>query len=366
MSRIHEALKKAEQDRAIAPATECAPCRLRQAPTGWRRCRPGIGMGSEQRARSARADGDAGPAVRRLSSLRRSAQPVRASGMASRSQRECVRQRKRAAPHAAEQFRTLRSRLYQLRNTQNLRTLLMTSSVPGEGKTFVTTNLAQAFVRQPDRRALIIDGDLRCARLHVPLGAPNSPGLSDYLRGEADELAVIQHGQEGNLCFIAGGSEVTDPSELLSNGRLKKLLDRVTPVFDWVIIDSPPCLPVADATILANYCDGILLVVRAGSTATAVAQRACQELQGRNVIGVVLNAVEQSHMYGSYYYQGTATATCTARRQQDASRRRRTESGAFSHENASGRGVRGTIPAGLLRLSFCVKPSGLPRCRGWS
>ena len=151
---------------------------------------------------------------------------------------------------------------------------------------------------------LIIDGDLRCARLHVPLGAPNSPGLSDYLRGEADEMAVIQHGQEGNLCFIPGGKEVTDPSELLSNGRLKKLLDRVTPVFDWVIIDSPPCLPVADATILANYCDGILLVVRAGSTASEVAQRALPGIAGRNVIGVVLNAVEQSHMYGSYYYQG--------------------------------------------------------------
>jgi protein-tyrosine kinase len=210
----------------------------------------------------------------------------------------------RLSPHAAEQFRTLRSRLYQLRSSQNLRILLTTSSVPGEGKTFVASNLAQALVRQPDRRVLIIDGDLRCARLHVPLGAPSSPGLSDYLRGDADELAVIQHGQEGNLCFIPGGKEVTDPSELLSNGSLKKLLDRVTPIFDWVIIDSPPCLPVADATILANYCDGILLVVRAGSTASEVAQRACQELQGRNVIGVVLNAVEQSHMYGSYYYQG--------------------------------------------------------------
>jgi protein-tyrosine kinase len=208
------------------------------------------------------------------------------------------------SPHGAEQFRTLRSRLYQLRVAQNLKTILMTSSVPGEGKTFVTSNLSQAIVRQPDRRALIIDGDLRCARLHVPLGAPNSPGLAEYLRGEADEMTVIQHGQEGNLCFIAGGSEVSDPSELLSNGRLKKLLDRVTPIFDWVIIDSPPCLPVADATILANYCDGILLVVRAGSTASAVAQRACQELHGRNVVGVVLNAVEQSHMYGSYYYQG--------------------------------------------------------------
>jgi protein-tyrosine kinase len=208
------------------------------------------------------------------------------------------------SPHGAEQFRTLRSRLYQIRSTQPLRTLLVTSSVPGEGKTFVTSNLAQAFVRQPDRRVLIIDADLRCPRLHAPLGAPTTPGLTDYLRGDVDELAVIQHGQEGNLCFIAGGKQVKDPSELLSNGRLKKLLDRVTPVFDWVVLDSPPCLPVADATILADFCDGILLIVRAGKTPSEVAQRAGQELQGKNVIGVVLNAVEEKHLYGTYYYQG--------------------------------------------------------------
>ena len=300
MSRIHEALKKAEQERAFAPTTD-----LPAAPP---------------QAAVAQASAWAAPAAEETSDV-----PVQTATLAPPSAEYLRFDELRShcmhpvwnpdpnmnvfgsdslSPHAAEQFRTLRSRLYQLRNAQNLRTLLMTSSVPGEGKTFVTTNLAQALVRQPDRRALIIDGDLRCARLHVPLGAPSSPGLSDYLRAEVDEFGIIQHGQEGNLCFIAGGSEVSEPSELLSNGRLKKLLDRLTPIFDWVIIDSPPCLPVADATILANYCDGILLVVRAGSTATEVAQRACQELQGRNVIGVVLNAVEQSHMYGSYYYQG--------------------------------------------------------------
>ena len=88
---------------------------------------------------------------------------------------------------------------------KRLRTVLVTSSVPTEGKTFVTSNLAQAIVRQPDRRALIIDADLRRPRLHVPFDAPLAPGLSDYLRGEADEAAVIQHGQEGNLCLILAG-----------------------------------------------------------------------------------------------------------------------------------------------------------------
>jgi protein-tyrosine kinase len=207
------------------------------------------------------------------------------------------------SPHGAEQFRTLRSRLYQLRAAQPLRTVLITSSAPTEGKTFVTSNLAQAIVRQPDRRALIIDADLRRPRLHVPLGAPSKPGLTDYLRGEADEISIIQHGHEGNLCFIPGGIEVTNPSELLSNGRLKKLLDHLTPVFDWVLLDSPPCLPVADASILADVCDGVLLVVRAASTPSEVAQKACQELNGRNIVGVVLNGAEHSQVYGSAYYQ---------------------------------------------------------------
>jgi capsular exopolysaccharide synthesis family protein len=207
------------------------------------------------------------------------------------------------SPHGAEQFRTLRSRLYQLRSNQPLRTVLVTSSVPAEGKTFVTNNLAQAIVRQPDRRALVIDADLRCARMHVPLGAPAAPGLTDYLRGEADEMSIIQHGLEGNLCFIPGGNEVTNPSELLSNGQLRKLLDRLKPVFDWILLDSPPCVPVADASILADICDGVLLVLKAGSTPLEVAQKASQELSGRNVIGVVLNAAEEPDLYGSTYYQ---------------------------------------------------------------
>ena len=207
--------------------------------------------------------------------------------------------------HGAEQFRTLRSRLYQIRAAQPLRTLLITSSLPAEGKTFVTNNLAQAIVRQPDRRALIIDADLRCSRLHVPLGAPAAPGLTDYLRGEVDELAIIQHGLDGNLCFIPGGNQVTNPSELLSNGRLKALLERVMPVFDWVVLDSAPLLPVSDSSVLADLVDGVLLVVRAGQTPAESAQRACQELKGRNIAGVVLNAVGPQHAYGEPYYSST-------------------------------------------------------------
>ena len=202
----------------------------------------------------------------------------------------------------AEQFRSLRSRLCQLRASQPVRTILITSALAGEGKTFVTLNLAQAIVQQPDQRALVIDADLRSSRLHRLLGAPHTPGLSDYLEGKADEIAVMQSSQEGNLYLVPGGAKVANPSELLANGRLKRLIDRVAPLFDWVIVDSPPCLPVTDANVAADCCDALLLVVKAYSTPAEIAQRAKEELRGKNVLGVVFNSVSEKLLtYGSYY-----------------------------------------------------------------
>ncbi|MGA8144179.1 MAG: CpsD/CapB family tyrosine-protein kinase [Candidatus Acidiferrales bacterium] len=301
MSRIHEALKKAEQERAAVVTAEADAGAL---PTDSSNAAPKrIGSKSVR---------DEDLVSRAVVNTPPSSDYLRFDDLRAR----CSHPEWHLDPnvnvfvnpalgaHGAEQFRTLRSRLYQLRSNQPLRTLLVTSSIPTEGKTFVTNNLAQAIVRQPDRRALIIDADLRRSRLHVPLGAPSSPGLTDYLRGKADAISIIQQGQEGNLCFIPGGNEVTNPSELLSNGRLRVLLDRVKTIFDWVILDSPPCLLVADASVLADNCDGILLVTRAGVTPAATAQRATQELRGRNVVGVVLNAVKETHSYHSSYYYG--------------------------------------------------------------
>jgi protein-tyrosine kinase len=296
MSRIHEALKKAEQERSAVLATSAG---VLTAAAAAGPAMPTI----------AAPDSEGGRSLPTEELIAHSAGYLRFDDL----RKHCAHPQWHLDPnvnvfinsaltaHGSEQFRTLRSRLYQMRSSQQLRTLLVTSSVPAEGKTFVTNNLAQAIVRQPDRRALIIDADLRCSRLHVPLGAPASPGLTDYLRGEVDELAIIQHGLEGNLCFIPGGNAVTNPSELLSNGRMKILLDRVMPVFDWVILDSAPLLPVADSSLLADLVDGVLLVIRAGQTPVETAQRACQELQGRNIVGVVLNAVGPHHAYGAYY-----------------------------------------------------------------
>jgi len=205
----------------------------------------------------------------------------------------------------AEKFRTLRSRLYQIAATRPLKRIVVTSSVPEEGKTFVASNLAQSIIRQEDRRVLLIDGDLRASRLHLTLGASVEPGLSDYLRGEADEFKIIQIGKLPNLNLIAGGTSVQNPSELLHSDAMKTLLDRLTPLFDWVILDSPPAIAVHDASILADMSDGVLFVVRAGKTDFEVAQKAASEFDKERLLGVVLNRAEKSDGYPYYYgYSG--------------------------------------------------------------
>jgi tyrosine-protein kinase Etk/Wzc len=195
--------------------------------------------------------------------------------------------------------------LYRLREKQSFRIVLVTSTLPGEGKTFVALNLAQAIARQHERRALLIDADLRAAALHVAMGAPSWPGLSDYLMGEADEFSIIQSNPQDNLFFIPAGRSVSNPAELLSNTRLKGLLDRIAPTFDWIIVDSPPVLLVSDASVLAGLCDGVLFVVRAASTAFDLAQTASQEFRGKNLLGFVLNRAEEQATYeGAYSYYG--------------------------------------------------------------
>jgi capsular exopolysaccharide synthesis family protein len=212
--------------------------------------------------------------------------------------------------YGAEEFRTLRSRLYQLRERQVLKKILVTSSLPKEGKSFVAANLAQVLVQQRGRRALLIDADLRAPGLHSALGAKSAPGLSDYLSGTADELAILQRGPMENLFFVPAGTMAPNPAELVTNGKLRGLLARFEPVFDWIIVDSPPVIPVSDASLMASWCDGVLLVARSNVTPADLARKARLEFAENQLLGVVLNGVEvdSSEYYSRYYYKAAATA----------------------------------------------------------
>jgi len=211
-----------------------------------------------------------------------------------------------------EEFRTLRSRLYHLREKMPLKKLLVTSALPKEGKSFTSCNLAQVLVRQHGRRALLIDADLRGPRLHLMLGTTPGPGLSDYLQGRNDEFSIMQRGPLENLFFIPTGTGIDDPAELVGNGRLKLLLQRVEPLFDWIIIDSPPAVPISDASVLAKVCDGVLMVVRSNSTPFDAARKARQEFPDQALVGIVLNGTRDDvSPYARYYYEAYQKKTTT-------------------------------------------------------
>ena len=294
MSRIHEALKKAAQERSAQLAAGNGPSFLEVADAP----RTPLPLREFEESTVGTAVVGDGPSFLRYEDLiKRCATPKwKIDGRTS------VFEGGDEGHIGAERFRTLRSRLYQISGARPLRRVVVTSSVPAEGKTFVAANLAQSIVRQPDRRVLLIDADLRASRLHQVLGAPRTPGLADYLRGEADEFKVVQKGTNASLCLIPGGSEVSNPSELLLNDRMKRLLELMTPLFDWIIIDTPPALPVHDASMMADLCDGVLFVVRAGQTNHELAAKAAAEFEDKNLLGVVLNRVEGDAGYGGYYY----------------------------------------------------------------
>jgi len=208
----------------------------------------------------------------------------------------------------AEEFRTLRSRLYRLRDIRPVKSLLVSSALNGEGRSFVAANLASVLALQPGCRVLLIDADLRSPRLHTMFGTSSTPGFSEYLLHEVEAFPIMQRGVAGGLFFIPAGRSVSGPTELLGNGRLKSLIDRCEPLFDWIIIDSPATLPVSDACLIANSCDGVLLVVRSHSTPFDVVRQARERFRAESLVGVVLNRNESDSSSHDRYQYGSSRA----------------------------------------------------------
>ncbi len=214
---------------------------------------------------------------------------------------------------AVEQFRSLRSRIHELRDIKPLKSILISSGLPQEGKSFVATNLAISLARHKNSKVLLIDGDMRRYTLHQLLGCQSHPGLADYLAGRADMVEVMQRAEETtapdkvqtailpNLTFIAGGNGGDKAADLSGNPRFGELIRAASPHFDWIIVDSSPVLPVSDAVNLSRACDGVLLVARGGVTKYQSAQKAQNELRASNILGFVLNAVANQPQADGYY-----------------------------------------------------------------
>jgi len=228
---------------------------------------------------------------------------------------------------AVEQFRGLRSSIYQIRDQIPLKTIVISSGMPSEGKTFVAANLAISLARNNERPILLVDADLRRPSIHRLLGTCDSPGLVQYLSGSIFLPDILQRAGESalpselgvralsNLALIPAGHQNENQSpELAGNHRMEELIAALSPHFSWIIIDTPPALAVTDAIDLARIADGVLLVARGAATKFGVAQRAQAAFNNARVLGFVLNAVKHFANSDSYYYYCGYTAADSSSR----------------------------------------------------
>lgn len=211
----------------------------------------------------------------------------------------------------SEAFRTLRTNLEFAGVDKPIKSLVIASVHPSDGKTTVATNLAITMA-QGGRRVLLIDADLRRPRVHHHLDLPNRLGLSNLFHEQVSVQDVARLWKDKKLGVITSGSLPPNPADLLASERMGSILNTATKVTDMVIVDAPPFL-VADASILASRVDGVLLVVRPGNTPLDAAVTSIEQLKraGANVVGVVFNRIPRSqpYYYGGYrsysgYYQG--------------------------------------------------------------
>ncbi|HEX6533925.1 MAG TPA: polysaccharide biosynthesis tyrosine autokinase [Gemmatimonadaceae bacterium] len=212
---------------------------------------------------------------------------------------------------SAEAYRTLRTKLLFSRAISSLKTIVVTSPFAQDGKSTVAANLAVTFA-QHGLRVLLIDCDLRRPTQHEVFQLPCEPGLTELLTGDGLVAGTGRRTSVEGLSLITAGTLPGDPAELVGSTRFRDVLTRLQESFDVIVIDSPPVLPVADASILASLADGVLLVVRAGQTNRRAAQLAVQQLQEveARILGAVLNDPKSQvpgydqYGYASYYGYG--------------------------------------------------------------
>jgi protein-tyrosine kinase len=204
-----------------------------------------------------------------------------------------------------EQLRFLRTRLSQLQRQHGFKKLLITSSVPGEGKTFISCCLAGILAQEPGKRVLLIDADLRRPRTAHNLGLEKETelmGLSHLLQHTGTLEEALLKSSSTDLFFLPSGRAPENPSELLASDNLERILQVSAELFDWIVVDSPPVLNIADSTRLAPLCDTVILVVQANQTPAKLVQKSIQMMGKDHICGIVMNRTK-IHPTSRYYYK---------------------------------------------------------------
>lgn len=202
---------------------------------------------------------------------------------------------------AAEKFRFLTVRLRQLQQNRAIKKLLVTSTIAEEGKSMVTANLAFTLARKNRQKVLLLEGDLRrpvmCARLGLGV---RFPGLVEWLYGDTANYPSIYRLADTGVCLLPAGNPPENPLELIQLSKMTELLERLTPAFDWIVIDSPPILPLADTSVWSRLGDGIVLVTRQGTTDRRELKRGIQALDNKKLLGMIVNSCDTIN-HQNYY-----------------------------------------------------------------
>jgi len=195
------------------------------------------------------------------------------------------------APHslAAEQYRSLRTRIKHAEQGRAVRAIVITSPAKGDGKSLTAANLALTMAQEFQERVLLVDGDLRRPSIHHLFGLDDGPGLADVLMGAADLDQVLVTLPEHHLTILPAGAPPGHPAELLGSATMRRVLDTLRGRFDRILMDMPPVAPLADLQIVAPMADGLLMIVRAGVTLKPAIERALAGLDLSKVLGLVLN-----------------------------------------------------------------------------
>jgi capsular exopolysaccharide synthesis family protein len=203
---------------------------------------------------------------------------------------------------AAEAFRLLGVRLKHRQRDGALKKILITSTIPEEGKSMVAANLACTLAKKTQQAVLLLEGDLRRPALSHSLDLDGQSGLSECLESGTDLKKCILHLAGSGLCILPAGGSVINPLELVQSAKLSAIMQQLNQWFDWIIIDSPPILPLADTSIWARIADGILLITRRGVTRRRQLLRGIEAIDSKKLIGAVLNSAEHPE-FGDYYYR---------------------------------------------------------------